>query len=407
MKERPRVVQLVRGLSSEGHIAGGERYAVELAVRLRDYGFEPLVCGLWRFGTPSEEHFAQLLRQSGIDLALLLPYPEGGLGRAIPSVCKRAASLFREWRVHLLHTHSMTSDLVAAMLRATGQFRGPAVRTVHNYDFSAMLGCIIGPLAATLNACVYPAVFTAETAVSREYVAHLDRRPLARLLGRHAVWLSNAIDLDRFAERSPGYVQKTLGLPEDTPVVGLVGKLTAQKGPDVFLEAAASVAARDPRVHFALIGDGPLAQDLRQRAAETPLRGRAHLLGARTDVDPLISSLTVLISASRWEGLPTVVLEAMAAGVPVVGTDIAGTRELVEHGHTGLLVPSGDPVALADAILSVLNSEELRHSVVAQAGQRIAQFSFEAILPRVTHVYRSALGRAHEPRNACLTRRWY
>lgn len=387
MRGKVRVLQLLRGLSAEHQISGGERYGIELALRLPQGQFQPLVCGLWQFGTPAEKEWREKLRSRCIRSHLIQPYPERGVRlQDVLSLSNRLAGYLKEQRIEIVHTHSMTSELVATIAKALG-WRGALVRAVHNYDYALMLGKWRGVAASLANQLIYPLTFTLETGVSQAYADALNRRFLPRILGKNALWLPNAIDGKRFSSPAPGYIQRELGLPPDTTVVGLVGKLTWQKGVDVFLRAAALACRTHPGVHFAIIGDGDLDAAMRDLAKQLEIEGRVHFLGSRTDIEPLLSSLNVLTSASRWEGLPTVVIEAMAAGVPVAATDIRGTRELVENERNGILVPPESPTALASAISELVESEHLRKNLAANARMTAYCFDYEQLMPQLCRLY--------------------
>ena len=128
-----------------------------------------------------------------------------------------------------------------------------------------------------------------------------------------------------------------------------------------------------------LFGDGPLREDLARQIAAAGLAGRFVLAGFRDDLDRFLPHLDLLVLPSYTEGLPNVVLEAFAAGVPVVATAVGGTPEVVEDGVSGWLVPPGDPAALARRILDVLGHEERRRTMGERGRARIrSQFTFEA-----------------------------
>lgn len=142
-----------------------------------------------------------------------------------------------------------------------------------------------------------------------------------------------------------------IGVPEDAHLALFVGRLDPQKGLPDLLEAAESVIARRPGWHLAIAGDGPeRARLLEALGSQAPLRGNVHWLGRRDDVPGLLKAVEVLVLPSHWEGMPNVVLEAMAARRAVVGTAVEGTEDLVIPGETGWLVPPRDPAALARAL---------------------------------------------------------
>ena len=151
--------------------------------------------------------------------------------------------------------------------------------------------------------------------------------------------------------------RESLRLPAEATVVGTVGRLARQKAPGVLLEAAALLRDRN-KVRFLVAGDGPLARRLARLADESGVADRVTFAGHRNDVADLYAATDIYVQPSLWEGSPYAVLDAMVRGLPVVASDIPGHRDMVMDGSTGLLVPAGDPPALARAIRSLLDDEE-------------------------------------------------
>jgi glycosyltransferase involved in cell wall biosynthesis len=151
-----------------------------------------------------------------------------------------------------------------------------------------------------------------------------------------------------------------LGIAADAPLAVTVGRLTAQKGYDTLLEAIPAILARVPSARFVWIGDGPLWDDLVEAVGAAGLRDIVRMIPSSDDVPGLLAAADLLVLASRFEGLPLVALEAMAAGLAVVGTRVVGLEEAVVDGVTGLLVPPDDPAALAEAVATGLGDADLR-----------------------------------------------
>ena len=149
-----------------------------------------------------------------------------------------------------------------------------------------------------------------------------------------------------------------LGVPIDSPLVLTVGRFTDQKGYDVYLDAAPAILDAVPNAHLVWVGDGPLWEKMRAEAERRGLLHRLHLAGRRGDVPALMATADLFALPSRFEGLPLVVLEAFAAGLPVVGTRVVGTEEAVTDGETGRLVPPEDPGAFAAALTDALQDRD-------------------------------------------------
>jgi glycosyltransferase involved in cell wall biosynthesis len=217
----------------------------------------------------------------------------------------------------------------------------------------------------------------------------------------------NGIDLAAFdrLEKATGLRQE-LGLEADAPLVGVLGRLAPHKGVEHFLDAAAALAPAHPRVRFLVVGDSLNAdvgsstyrQQLERRAADLGLGRRVVFTGFRTDIPAVARELTVSVLTSFVEGLSNVLLESMAAGVPVVATSVSGNPEIVRDGETGFLVPPGDATALASAVDRILRDPELARRL-ARAGRRQVEerFSLERLIRDTAQLYADALEAARRP----------
>jgi glycosyltransferase involved in cell wall biosynthesis len=180
----------------------------------------------------------------------------------------------------------------------------------------------------------------------------------------------------------------------DRPLIARVSRLVPEKGVDVFLRAAAIVAARAPEVRFLVIGDGPLREELRGLADDLSLTDRVSFLGHRPDARRVIARLSMLVVSSITDGAPLVNLEAMSAGVPVVASACGGIPDQIRDGADGLLVEPGDPHMLAAAMLRVLAEPDLARRRADCARRRAeSEFSYPAMLARVEECYRAAAAR--------------
>ncbi len=192
--------------------------------------------------------------------------------------------------------------------------------------------------------------------------------------------IRNAVRAERFDRVDPTGREALLAMFPERPerVIGSAGRLSPEKGFSILVEAAAIVARSDPGAGFIHFGDGPLRETIWRRIGELGLERRFILAGHRDDLDRFLPHWDLSVLPSFTEGLPTVVLESYAAGVPVVATAVGGTPEAVADGVDGYLVPPGDAIALARRILDVLGSGDRRREMGLQGRRRIrADFDFE------------------------------
>jgi glycosyltransferase involved in cell wall biosynthesis len=355
-------------------LGGAEQVVIRLAAALDRARFTPVVFCLDR---PRE--FAEQARRAGVEVVAL--DKRGPLDlRVLPHLVR----LIDRHRIDLLHTHLWGANLwgrLAACLAGV-----PVVATEHNVDvwkrpYHLVLDRLLEPWTRELVA-VSPQVrdFYQEQAVGE---------------GRWRV-IHNGIDLGpEPAGRRRGDAYRGLGIGGGDRVVGLVGRLVAAKAPAVFLEAMARVARVEPRLRPLVIGDGPLRVEAEERAAHLGLGGRAVFAGLRQDVPELLSGMDVLVFSSTREGLSIAMLEAMAAGVPVVATRVGGTPELIESGVSGFLVEAGDAAALAERVLALLADPALAERTRQAARTRVRErFSLAAMVRAHEALYLAAGGRA-------------
>jgi glycosyltransferase involved in cell wall biosynthesis len=215
--------------------------------------------------------------------------------------------------------------------------------------------------------------------------------------------IGNGIDMERFdpAKISADVLAEKrteLGIPEDVPVIGIIGRLVREKGYVELFQAGRIVSAKIPDVHFLVIGSAlksdhdAAREEIDTAIKRTGLADRVHFAGLRTDVPELLSLCTVYTLPSWREGMPRSIIEAMAMERPVVATNIRGCREEVIEGETGYLVPVRDAVSLGAALLKVLeNPDEGRRMGIAGRKRALERFDERLVLQRQWEVYEKLL----------------
>ena len=208
-------------------------------------------------------------------------------------------------------------------------------------------------------------------------------RRWCRVPAKRVSVIRNSARLAAFETANPGARERLLGFfPNGAPVARVVlgaGRFSPEKGFGVLVEAARDICAAHPDAGVVLFGEGALRGDLERQVRDLNLTDRVVLPGFRTDLDSLIGAADVVVLPSYTEGLPNVALEASAAGVPVVATAVGGTPEAVADGETGLLVPPGNPAALAERVNRLLSEPATRAEFGANGRERMrAQFTFDA-----------------------------
>jgi glycosyltransferase involved in cell wall biosynthesis len=370
-----RVLWLMKGLG----LGGAERLLALMAPKLDPERFQVEVAYL----LPWKNAFVPDLERAGIRVTCL------GARRTVdPRWVVRLRKLLAERRIDLVHTHSPV-PAVAARLLVAEQVR--VLHTEHNvWDRYRW------PTYAA-NAATYGRN-DAVLAVS-DGVADSVRRPrwLPKASYPPVETLLHGVDVDD-ARRGPEArhaARERLGLPADVPVIGNVANLTPKKDHASLLDAVVRLRTAHPDLVVLLIGTGPLESDLRERVAQLGIEGNLRFLGMRDDVLDLLSGLDVFVLSSRYEGLPISMLEAMAAEVACVLTRVGGIAEAVADGREGLLVPAGDPEALARALGQVLADPALRRRLGTAARERVQrEFSIDRAVRTLEARYTTLLTRS-------------
>jgi glycosyltransferase involved in cell wall biosynthesis len=213
-------------------------------------------------------------------------------------------------------------------------------------------------------------------------------------LGDKVQVVPNSVDPARFrvpdSQLHP--IRQELRINEEERDILYAGRLIPAKGPDVLLEALLHLSAENMSIRVLVAGDGPLEETLRKQATVSALDGRVTFLGLRKDIPLLLNLADLVVLPSRWEGLPIILLEAMAARRPVVATAVGGIPEVIEHGVSGWLVPPEDPLVLAEAIALLLESPDLCECLGDEAFRRVcAQYSAEVTIKKFVDIYFNVL----------------
>lgn len=301
-------------------------------------------------------------------------------GQVDPTVVASIRRLVAQTGADIVHAHGYKADVYVyfALRRTTTPF----VSTCHNWIKDGPLVSFYG-IVDRFVLRSYAGVI----AVSDEVKATLLK---AGVSAKKIHLIGNGIDMRPFADATPSL--RTDGDGEGALVVGWIGRLSNEKGADIFLRAAASVLAECPGTRFVVVGDGPDLALLNALIDDLNIRKSVSLVGRREDMPAVYASLDVMVSSSRQEGLPMAILEGMASGLPLVATAVGDVPTVVREGSTGFLVASEDVKSLAAGIVGLLRDPSLRRHLGSAARKLIAEeFSAERMAVNYLRVYENAL----------------
>ena len=345
---------------------------------------------------PGEGDLAQAFARSGIDV-VRVPGLARGLApasdlRALLALRSRLASFGPD----VVHTHASKAGAIGR--RAARAV--PRAAVVHTFHGHVLEGYFPKSMSTGLAALERRLARGTDRIVA---VSHATADDLVRLGvvedERRLVVVPPGIDLEPLLAiarpRPPGAggeLRRTIGAGADDFVVGVVGRLAEVKQPEEALDVFTMLAGRYPRLHLAFVGDGDLRGIVERRigALEPAFRPRAHLLGAIEDMAPVLSDLDAVLLASRTEGLPVALVEAAAAGLPVVARDVGGVGEIVAHERTGYLGKDKDELAFF--LAQLLDQPEGGFSMGKRARLRVAaRHSAAALAERLEDLYRAVV----------------
>lgn len=350
---------------------GAERALVQLVTRLDRRRWDPIVFSLMWPGSLLDDLHSADIPVNAFDAAR---------SWQAPGVILKLRRALLDWKPQILQTFLFHANLI-------GRLAGSSAKVPH-----IVSGIRVAEKRARGHLLLdrwTDRLVDAHVAVSQS-VADFSIR-VGKLPARKMVVIRNGVDLDRFANADR--IRWTeLGLPETARVVLTVGRLDRQKGLLTLVQAAESITRQYPDVHFVFVGEGPQREELEREIGNRGLSGRVLLPGWRSDIPRLLRSAELFVLPSQWEGLPNAVLEAMAAGLPVICSRVEGAEELIEPNRSGLLVSPGNAEQLRETAARLLADSELQKRLGNAAQERVRQeFSWDRMAASYDALYQRLL----------------
>lgn len=294
--------------------------------------------------------------------------------------------------IDILHTHRYKENVLGGMLKKRCKIKR-LVQTVHGLSepFTGIKRLKIY-LYSKLNQYFTSNYFDKVLTVSFDM-----QKKLSRIIAvDRLITIHNAINTAALkVERTKDEVKEELGIGKDHPIIGSVGRMVPIKGYDVFLKAARLIFQAKPEVRFILAGDGPLKTELERKTEDMGLGSAVKFLGFRNDILEIINCFDIFVVSSYYEGIPIVLLEAMALKKATVATGVGGVKEIIEDGTSGFLVESGNADGIASACVKFLDNPEIMKKAGIEAKKRVEdEFSVEIQKERLLRLYNEMIGRA-------------
>jgi len=368
MTGRPRVFHLITRL-----LKGGAEAKTLSTVRGLDDEYEFTV----GYGAEYDQGQVDQLESEAIATKCFPLIQHYNLVTTIPAVISLARYL-RQEEFDIVHTHSTEAGIIGRFAAALADVPN-VVHTVHGVPFADDRNDALNRfvLECERKAARYTdRIVTNADVIAEEYLKLGIGQP------EQYTTIYSGVDLDAFREASP-----VENLPGERPRVVMVGRLADGKGHKVLLDAVASMDDFEGSV--CIVGDGPLHDSLEAEIEERRLSEQVFLTGFRDDVPRILAASDVLVLPSFREGTPRVITEAMASGLPVVATDIAGIPEQIVDDENGYLVPTGDSDAVAERMKRLLSDPDLRERMGTQSKERAKIFSIENMVNDLGTLYNS------------------
>jgi glycosyltransferase involved in cell wall biosynthesis len=361
-------------LVTSSSVAGAQRQVHDLALGIHERGWDTRIISM----LPLDEAFADLPAR-GIETQTL------GMTQGIPDprALWKLRSMLLEWRPDVLHGHMVHSNLLARLSRLLVPTR-VVVCTMHNQNE--------GPQWRYLAYRLTDPLCDLTTTVSGVAVDEAVRR---HAVSRRKVTLvpngidASGYDRDDAVRRS---TRASLGITDEF-LWFAAGRLSEAKDYPNMVQAFKHVRSVQPSTRLRIAGIGPTQDSLEALVSREGLTGDIELLGLRADVPALMQAADGFVMSSAWEGLPMVLLEAAASSLPIVVTDVGGSRDVIEHGTSGYITPPADSQALGDAMLQVMALAPSERDAMGAAGRaRVTSvFDLEAVTNRWQGIYRDLL----------------
>ncbi len=362
---------------------GGERVFAQIINRLSSKKYKIMVACL-PTGT-----FIEKIEESSAHIE-----PVDMSNRFNPGVILQLSSLIKRERVDIVHSQGARADFfarVAAKLASAPIVVSTVPMPVEGFDVNPIRKLIYKTFNRFSERFVDMFMVVSDALEKTMIEKH-------RIAPQRVVKIYNGIEKDEYCMEEDELIRrrfrfrKESGLEDDVPVVGAIGRLVWQKGFEYFIEAIPDVLKNSKETRFLIVGEGTLKDKLEAKSKNLKLEDKIIFTGFRSDIKDVLASIDIFVMPSLLEGLPMILLEAMAMAKPIVATHIDGVKEVLNNGVTGLLAPPKDPKALSETIVDLLNHRDKAYQM-GLAARRVVEerYGVDIMVQKVEEVYEKLL----------------
>ena len=381
-------IRIVR-ITARLNITGPAVQAVLLTAKMRDHGYETLLVA----GSvpPEETEILDQARTYNVDTHFIPSMERTVNPIVLFSVLRQLIDIMRTYQPHIVHTHTTTAGFLG---RVAARIAGVpvSVHTLHVYPFRGYYSRVTTSIfiwIERLGARLSDSIITLSEGLRRQMT---EKYPITRK--QRITVLPLGLDLTSYLQmgRYRGAFREEYNIPADAPLIGIIGQLIPVKNHALFLEAAQQVKQAVPDAHFVIIGDGFLKPALQERIQTLGLEDAVTFTGWIGNVARAYCDIDMIVNCSLNEGTPLPLIEGLAAGCPVVATEVGGIPELLDGGRLGALVPPNDPDALSAAIVQTLATD---YDPKPAQEAMINRYGIDRLTQDLDSLYRGLLTKKH------------
>ncbi len=378
-KKKIKVLQAIR----QGQVGGGETHILNLVQEMNKAVYEPVVLAFT--GGQMIDH----LNSMGITSHVIASEKPLDIRK-----WKAVKKFMAQQQIDIVHVHGTRAN--SNVYWAAKSLRIPIIYTIHGWSFHNDQPWYVKRLRIGFEGWI-----TRRTTCNISVSASNQQTGSRHINGFRSFVVNNGIDVQRFHPAAPGAsVRDELGISPSACVIGFIGRMTEQKDPLTLVKAFHTALAAQPNLVLLMTGEGTLQHQVQQQVKELGIEQRVICTPFRQDVPALLKAIDVFCLPSLWEGLPIGLLEAMAMEKAVIATAVDGTKEIVDHGKNGFIVPQQQPQALAAAICTLANEPFLRLMLGRNARRTVENaFDITAMTRHIEQIYSEVLcfNKEHAP----------